>query len=57
MAMQNRGGKHATAALVTALSSVLTGNLTAGVALGFIAFKVEESLIFLLARRRSMNVE
>ena len=48
-------GKHATAVIVTALVSVLTGNLTAGVAIGFIAFTLEESLSVRLAKKRAIR--
>lgn len=50
-------GKYSTAAVVTALASVLTHNLTAGAALGLITFKLEESLLALLARRKAMRAK
>lgn len=50
-------GKHAAPVIITALVSVLTRNLTAGVALGFIAFRLEAVLSTHLAKRKTMRME
>ncbi|NIO16950.1 MAG: hypothetical protein GTN70_08115 [Deltaproteobacteria bacterium] len=48
-------GNHAAAAVVTALASVLTHNLTAGAALGLVTFKIQESLVYILAKRKALR--